>query len=378
MLSTGSSALDDLVGGVRVGDNLVFVSDSAAPLEAIGRAYAAAVPHPRSLVIAATEGRALRAAPDDAVVLDLREGPFEAARLITDLLVSDEQPGDGAAFLVDSLTGVQERSGPEAALEVFLAICPRLYRRGSTALWLLDAARHDQAFLDRIRDITQVVVRLYTLGDEFEAEVLAAAGRPSTMLGRRQRLRQEEGVLSAAGPVAASRDRLGELVRSQRITRGISQAELARRVGVTPSALSQVERGVRGLAAETLIRIWEALGVPFGPEDTLQRGYRVVRRSGHQDVEFGRGVAGCMLFDDPRVGRCWQITVAPDAGTGQPLFSHRSSESVVLQRGVLDLRISGHAETLHEGDSLVAPQALVESCHNPGGAPAVALWIVLP
>lgn len=44
----------------------------------------------------------------------------------------------------------------------------------------------------------------------------------------------------------------------------MSQAELARRVGITPSALSQVDRGVRSFAGESLMR--EAFGVRATPK----------------------------------------------------------------------------------------------------------------
>lgn len=376
-LSTGSPVLDELIDGVRVGDNLVFVSSSDRALQAIGRAFVA-VSEPQRLVVAATEPRALLAIPTDALLLDRTDGAVDADALIAELAAADVRVGGGASFLVDSLTGVQSVCGSQAALQLFLAVCPQLYRRGSVAMWLLDASAHDAAFLDRIEDITQVVVRLDDDGDGLEAEVLAAAGRGPTTIGRRQRLRVEDGTLTAAGPAGAGRDRLGELVRGQRVTRGLSQAELARRVGVTPSALSQVERGVRGLSAETLMRIWEALGVPFGPDDTVQRGYRIARRGGHRDEVLADGVVGRLRYDEVGVGRCWEVQVAPGGGARQRLFADKGTETVVLLRGVLDLQVGGHAETLHEGDSLVARQATIERVHNPGSTPSVALWSLLP
>lgn len=376
-LSTGSPVLDELIDGVRVGDNLVFVSSSDRALQAIGRAFVA-VAEPQRLVVAATEPRALLAIPTDALLLDRTDGAVDADALIAELAAADVRVGGGASFLVDSLTGVQSVCGSQAALQLFLAVCPQLYRRGSVAMWLLDASAHDAAFLDRIEDITQVVVRLDDDGDGLEAEVLAAAGRGPTTIGRRQRLRLEDGTLTAAGPAGAGRDRLGELVRGQRVTRGLSQAELARRVGVTPSALSQVERGVRGLSAETLMRIWEALGVPFGPDDTVQRGYRIARRGGHREEPLADGVVGRLRYDEVGVGRCWEVQVAPGGGARQRLFTDKGTETVVLLRGVLDLQVGGHAETLHEGDSLVSRQATIERVHNPGSTPSVALWSLLP
>ena len=378
MTSTGTPALDELLDGVRVGDNLVVVSDSHAALAAIGRAFLTTAGDNGPVVIADTEGRTPEAVPTGAVLLDRRSGELDADALIDDLAAADERAGCGAAFLVDSLTSVQRRCGARAALELFLTLCPRLYRRGSVAMWLLDAGSHDAVFLDRMRAITQVLVRLEDDGGELEAEVLTAAGRAPTTLGRRQRFRLEDGTLHATGPVGASRERLGALVRTQRVSRGLSQAELARRVHISPSALSQVERGVRGLGAETLIRIWDALGVPFGPGDTLLRGYRVTRRSGHEDVHLTAGVTGRLLFDDVAVGRCWEIVVEPEVGSDRPLFTSKGAESIVLQRGVLDLRVAGHLETLQEGDSLVASRALIESTRNPGPDRAEALWLVAP
>lgn len=377
-LTTGVTVLDELIDGVRVGDNLVIVADTPTALDAVGRAYVTAAPAPTSLVVVPTESRLLDALPAGTVVLDHAGGDTDASTLVDQVADADVRVGRGATFLIDSLTGVQRRWGADAALELFLATCPRLYRRGSVAMWLLDATQHDDAFLQRLREITQVVVHLHADDPEhpeaLEAEVVAAAGRPVTTPGRRQRVHLEDGTLLAAGPIASGRDRLGDLIRTQRVSRGLAQAEVARRVGISPSALSQVERGRRGLAAETLIRIWDVLDVPFGPQDTVQRGYRVGRRSGHQAVELATGVTGWLRFDDPHVGRCWELSFAPGARGQVPLFSGKSSDALLLQRGVLDLQVGGHHETLHEGDSLVTTHATIGRWHNPGPAAATALW----
>lgn len=53
----------------------------------------------------------------------------------------------------------------------------------------------------------------------------------------------------------------GDLIKDARIKAGITQAELAERLGVTPQAVSQYERGIKKPKLETVIRIAEALGV---------------------------------------------------------------------------------------------------------------------
>lgn len=375
-LTTGVPALDDLLEGVRVGDNLVILADPDTPASRIGRCFAARAAGTGRLVVAALADTA--PLPEDAAtVLDRRqrdEGVGEVVRALAD---ADAAVGEGAAFLIDSLTVAQERWGAAAALELFLGTCPRLYRRGSVAMWLVEAEHHDRAFIERLQDITQVVLALRRDEAGLEAEVLSAAGRPPTVVGRRLRLREEDGQLVAGGDVSSGRERLGGLVRSQRTTRGLSQAELARRIGISPSALSQVERGVRGLSAERLIRIWEVLGVPFGPQDTLQRGYRVARRGGHRVVELAPGVEGRELLDAPGVGRCWNVSVAPGASGRQPLFTGKGAEVLVVLSGVLDVEVGGHPETLQEGDSLIATDAAIGGWSSPERVGAEVIWSML-
>ena len=66
---------------------------------------------------------------------------------------------------------------------------------------------------------------------------------------------------------------LARIVIMRRAALGISQAELARRMGTTPSVVSRIESGQHATSSQTLKRLAEALegravlGVEFGPPD---------------------------------------------------------------------------------------------------------------
>mgnify|MGYP001087160822 CR=1 FL=1 len=55
----------------------------------------------------------------------------------------------------------------------------------------------------------------------------------------------------------------GELIKQARVTMRITQAELAKRLGVTPQAISQYERGIKNPKPATLKKIAAALGVEW-------------------------------------------------------------------------------------------------------------------
>jgi transcriptional regulator with XRE-family HTH domain len=55
---------------------------------------------------------------------------------------------------------------------------------------------------------------------------------------------------------------LGRRVRAQRLVRGMSQTDLANRIGITFQQVQKYEKGVNRVGAGRLTRIAEALGVP--------------------------------------------------------------------------------------------------------------------
>lgn len=62
--------------------------------------------------------------------------------------------------------------------------------------------------------------------------------------------------------VAISKSEIGRRVQSLRRERGMTQAELATMLDAHVQSVSQIERGVRGLTVQQVVRLARALGVP--------------------------------------------------------------------------------------------------------------------
>jgi transcriptional regulator with XRE-family HTH domain len=385
---SGTDLLDALIDGVHTGDNLVLQGDDDAPVGLLVDRFVAAARGRVPLVVVNLAASWDGPVPAGTRVLDLSPAVTGEPSALPDAVApdasladalalierADEDAGEGAAFVFDPLSDVPTRWGREAALELFLATCPRLYRRRSLAVWPVRATRHRPTFLRRLEEVTQVVVELTTSPEGLRVGVRKADGRRPDVAGRTVHAEVLDGDLVATAAPVTTRQRLGRAIRDQRLTLGLSQSEVARRVGISPSALSQVERGVRGPSGDTLVRLWEVLEVPFGPTERLDPGYRVGRRSGRDRARLQDGLDGERVLDGPDGTQTWLLRVAPGASGPRAPFSVKQVETVVVLRGVLDLQLAGRTETLHEGDGVELTTALVHGWANPGPTTTEVSW----
>ena len=61
--------------------------------------------------------------------------------------------------------------------------------------------------------------------------------------------------------VVLSKEKIGERVRTFREQRGLSQGKLAKLLGTQPQNISQIERGIRGISLQQVIRYARALEI---------------------------------------------------------------------------------------------------------------------
>jgi transcriptional regulator with XRE-family HTH domain len=71
-----------------------------------------------------------------------------------------------------------------------------------------------------------------------------------------------------SGKIGATRDRvdqaIGARIRARRMALGLSQSDLARKIGVTFQQVQKYERGTNRVAGSRLVAVGDALGVTLG------------------------------------------------------------------------------------------------------------------
>jgi two-component system NtrC family response regulator len=132
--------------------------------------------------------------------------PADPARLEQALIDAGTRDGRSANYVFDSLTGMLDLWGDEnRVVRLFGHLCPRLYDLSTLAYWLIETEAHSDAFLAKVRHITQVVMEVSLSNGQRALTVHKASGR-SAAIGVPQPLDLDEGALGHEGEAGAIRD----------------------------------------------------------------------------------------------------------------------------------------------------------------------------
>jgi transcriptional regulator with XRE-family HTH domain len=240
---------------------------------------------------------------------------------------------------------------------------------GSIAYWSLTVSSHSASVRREIEAVTQCVL---SVGDG-RLRVVKAEGRPPGVQGSVYRYELSDGhpILESA-PAAA---RLGAALKDVRRTRRLSQSELGELAGVSASAISQTERGRRGLSLETLLELTGRLNITL---DELLRGqeapgYRLVRRDDPRHATRDRPIP---LLDDPSAGlRAYVLRLSPGA-TATPPFAHKGVELVAIASGLVQVGLATGTPVLRTGEALIADRSGVLSWRNLTDREALVFWVL--
>jgi transcriptional regulator with XRE-family HTH domain len=172
-------------------------------------------------------------------------------------------------------------------------------------------------------------------------------------------------------------------MREKRLAAGISLRELARRLNVSASLLSQVERGLAQPSVSTLWALVCELGLSldalFAP--SVERDDRteavVVRADERRVIDLDGGVRWEQLTParDPQVDFAF-VTYEPHDGSvpEQASAIHPGREYGYLLSGRLSIDIASHTYELSPGDSIVFESDRPHRFRAVGEAPARAVW----
>jgi transcriptional regulator with XRE-family HTH domain len=174
---------------------------------------------------------------------------------------------------------------------------------------------------------------------------------------------------------------------------GMSMSELARTIGVSPSLISQIERGQSLPSVETLFALSAALGAtvdmffspgavePAAPksEPPQVRCHRYVLRSSERPaVEVNGGVRWERLTPQSLDNvEFLELIYEPRAQSNENLYRHPGFEMAYVIEGRFDIYIGFDRHELGVGDSIAFASALPHRYVNPTDRVSRAVYTVL-
>lgn len=196
------------------------------------------------------------------------------------------------------------------------------------------------------------------------------------------------------GPEERTGEELGTRLRELRIQSGTTLRALARELGISPSAVSQIERGVMRPSVSRLIAYVSALGVPLSavfetgfekePEGDGARephGLAIRRSWEVAPITLGGGVIFRRLAPVPTPGvEFFESTYPPNAISSAHgrFLKHEGYEVGTVTQGELTIEFESDVVTLAAGDSITFPCARPHIIGNRSATvTAVATWLIV-
>ena len=372
---TGVAELDAALDGLYWGDNVVWVWEGSGELSS-QRIFYDAIAQRREdfgrtgYIVAASDPAEVTAQWPWMEILDARMGaPIANPRRLLDAIRQFCVPAPRPLLLFDSLEALSDRWGMRTASDFFARCCPMLLDLGAIAYWSVPGASHYRTMHREIEQITQCVI---VVGDG-RLRISKAEGRPPGVQGQLFRYSIKDGTPELRPAQAAAR--VGMALRSYRLRRELSQSDLARLAGVSPSAISQVERGERGLSLETLMALARRLNITL---DELLGGevtpdYRIGRRHSLANTPAGSVIP---LLDDAEAGmRAYLVSLPRSAAIDRP-FTHKGTELVGVVSGLVQVLVGSGRPVLRRGETLLASRRGIDAWRNVGETDAQCFWVL--
>jgi transcriptional regulator with XRE-family HTH domain len=414
-ISSGIKGLDDLTDSFYVGDNVVwevesgthssvfirnfvtqamhdgqhvmYISFNSSPQTIFNKLSGVMEPGRFVLVDCFTSGKGKKdrtflkfyenlPAGLDAVLI---ENPKDIEAFSARLNAIEDSLPSGIRLVFDSLTGMQDLWGSEdETYHVFTYMCPRLYDLGTVAYWILENEAHSPKFKANLHHITQVVLSLFKRREKLYIKALKLEGREEREAFKPHLYEICGSDVSISMPKKEAAADIGSGIKEARLARGISQKELADKIGLTPSFLSQLENNQISPSLNSYLQICEALGVSPGYFLNNEQGREKVNWFfGSASVraratQISDGVKRCIIAASDR-GSMSMVVFVPGASMARHISDGEKPEFAHVTGGALFVTVGGKEQILTAGDSVYFSDIFPSAWRNKGGGEALVI-----
>jgi transcriptional regulator with XRE-family HTH domain len=159
--------------------------------------------------------------------------------------------------------------------------------------------------------------------------------------------------------------------------------DLARTVGLSKSALSQIESGRIDPSLDTLRRLAEGLKITLASlfETRIAIDNRVVRRNQRKVFHIPRNHLRYELLSPDLVGKrveFLRVEFDHDSGKEPQPYTHEGEEYGIVIRGRVKVFLDGTIYTLGPGDSIFFYASAPHYVHSVSRTSAVMIWAISP
>jgi len=176
-------------------------------------------------------------------------------------------------------------------------------------------------------------------------------------------------------------ERLGNKIRKLRISKSMNLTAFAKKIGKTPSYLSQVERGMASPSIMALREIAKALNVPmfyFLIDDKKQNV--IVRKNERKVLQFPKSHLTYELLSPDVSQRVQMIRTRIKIGASscpKPL-SHEGEECTLVMEGKMEIKIGDEFFILEEGDSIYYISSIPHKITSIGNQDLIIISAIAP
>jgi transcriptional regulator with XRE-family HTH domain/quercetin dioxygenase-like cupin family protein len=198
---------------------------------------------------------------------------------------------------------------------------------------------------------------------------------------------------------------IGNRIREARESAHISVRELARRMNVSPSHVSQVERGLASFSVRALYNVVNVLDIsmdslfedgdaPVDPAlvslggagtptteagDPLEDAQIVLRASARPTIPLAGGTRWERLTPKPEsTSEFIEVVYPPNPGGAPPegFIQHSSREYGIVTQGSLTVQVGFDRTVLHPGDSIAFDSVIPHRFWNETAEEVRAVWFI--
>lgn len=289
-------------------------------------------------------------------------------------------------FVFESLTGMQDLWGGEESIMKFYAhACPRLYELNTIAYWIVEKEVHSRRLKALLNQVTQVAVDLSLKRGKTYLSLLKAEKRSIDILNQ-PAVYWSKGLSVTFDParIHSGPLDLGRRIKELRAKKGMSQVELARQIGVTPSTISQVENNQIFPSIPALIKMSEILSVDAGyffqasPGSPRKIVFPEFEATPAPVPGMPRRLISCRrLMPEDMEMPCVPYIIEIQAGAVLPghFFSHKGVEMGYLLEGELFMTLEPGEQAVQAGDLIYLSSDTPLQWENRGKLPAKMIWV---